>query len=540
MAINKSFAMKFTPRGLVDAFDSTDKFPGACRRMTDLIFDQANPELVKARPGVVTIVDLNANGFPSATFISIQETIGSRIFGLCATSTNTGHDEPFIYDLATGAFVTISGVTSANTPVSPSLVNDWVPPTMASVGVYVLVTHPGFPGTSSHFFGVFDLTNPAAPVWSSVNTTTNGLTAVPAAVANFNNRAYFAVGNQVQYTDELSLTRTNASQALTIGDTTVVNALAGLPLQTTSSGVVQSLTVFKQTQVWQVTGDEALANLALNYVSLNIGTTFPRTVVQSTFGVYFLSVGGPYFIDLFGNLHLLTHSMQENEPDLQVPFQNAVTPTRWSGAYAGSVYRVCGPTIILGVQGSNDYWFDEHKRRWTGPHSFPYDCASTPGNFFVLSSVNNPGLLLHSDFNPNSASVYTDITTPKTCLLQSSTFPKVSDMFMRQVAESQIELAAQHANIMYDIMAQDEQGHDIGDATITAQGSGILWGGGAKWGDGSKWGLSAPVPHTYPVPWPAPLVFEKMQLQITVPMSEDVGIGTFFARYQQTGYMTLG
>ncbi len=145
-----------------------------------------------------------------------------------------------------------------------------------------------------------------------------------------------------------------------------MNALAGLPIQTTSSGVVQALTVFKTSQVWQITGDTAFGNLSLNYMSLNIGANAPRSVAQSPYGLYFSSSGGPYTLDLLGTLRPLTHSLQEIEPDVQAPFENAQTPTRWAAAYNSTVYRVCGPTLIRGSQVTNDYWFDEHKRRWNG------------------------------------------------------------------------------------------------------------------------------------------------------------------------------
>jgi hypothetical protein len=113
---------------------------------------------------------------------------------------------------------------------------------MASIGVYLIVTHPGFSGTGANFFGVINLTNPLVPVWSSSNTAANALTARPSAVANFNNRAYFAVGNQLQFSDPLNpLNRASATQALVVGDSAALNALSGLPLQTTSSGVVGAL-----------------------------------------------------------------------------------------------------------------------------------------------------------------------------------------------------------------------------------------------------------------------------------------------------------
>src|SRR6266436_4161395 len=319
--------MRFTPKGLVDAFDATDKFPGACQKLTNLIFDQSNPELVVSRPGVVTLVDFVLHGYATPSFISIQVAIGTRLYGMIATQRNANHDEPFCYDTATGAFVIISGITSGNTPTSPSTVGEWIPPTMANIGTMIVVTHPGFDGTGTNFFGIIDVTNPAAPAWSSNNTVTNVLPKVPSAVANFNNRAYFAVDNKLYYTDVLTnpLTRTNATQQLTVGDAAVINTLAGLPIQTTSSGVLQTLTVFKKdTQIWQVSGDTVTNNLALNYLSLTVGTNAPRSVAQSPYGLYFSSSGGPYFIDFLGTVRPLSHSVQDLLSDIQAPFENAI------------------------------------------------------------------------------------------------------------------------------------------------------------------------------------------------------------------------
>ena len=47
-------------------------------------------------------------------------------------------------------------------------------------------------------------------------------------------------------------------------------------------------------------------------------------------------------------------------------------------------------------------------------------------------------------------------------------------------------------------------------------GTGVIWGSG----------LVKAIPHTYPVPWPAPLVFEKMQLG-----DDDLGGGERVDRY---------
>jgi hypothetical protein len=610
MAINNSRPMKFTPTGLVDAFDSSMKFPGACQRLQNLIFDQSNPELVVSRPGVTLLVDLQETGsFANPAFISVFVVVGTRIYGMVSTDRNPGKDEPFCYDTATDSVVVIDGVTAANCPTSPSGTGAWVPPTIANVGVMILFTHPGFTGAGknlwgggalwgaiptgsgalwgdSYTFGMIDATDPDALTWNATTTKVNSLGGVPQAVANFNNRPWFAVGNLLQYCDVLTNppTRTTADQEITVGDSQDITALNGLPVQTASSGITQTLTTFKTTQVWQVGGDPATWNLSLDQISLTVGCNAPRSIALSPYGLYFSSSGGPYFLDLIGGLKPLTYSGDFSEPDVQAPFENATQPTRSASAYNSTVYRVCIPTIVRGRQGTNDYWFDEHRRRWNGPHTFVYDCAGGLGSNFVLSGVGYPGKIMQSATQQTQNFVNTDLSTLMTCSLLSSTFPKTNDMAMKQVVESQIELSASGGNITYNIEAQDEQGKILGSATIAIKGSGspwgsfswddgTLWGGSPLWGGGSLWGAPSQiwgteitwgqdnpiiywtqaagsgeiwgagtqnVPQTLPVPWKAPMVFEKMQLQVKATASAEVAIGTFYARYQRTGYMTRG
>jgi hypothetical protein len=482
-----------------------------------------------------------------------------------------------------------------------------VPPTLTVVGTMVVITHPGFSdvggllwgggaiwGDPLHvwaaglgFYGIIDISTFDAPSWRSENTAVNGLTSIPQAVANLNNRAYFAVDNLLEYTDILTnpLTRTNADQILTISDPEPINALAGLPVQTTSGGVTQALMAFKTGQIWQITGDQITQDLAQNFVSLNVGTNAPRSVVQVPYGIYFQSTGGPYFVDLLGTLRLVTHQPGSLEPDIVIPFQNAQTATRSAAAYIASVYRICMPTILRGVQSTNDYWFDERKRRWHGPHTFAYDCASpTTDGFWILSSYLNPGMLCKSE--PVQTTIFTnnDLGQVLQCRLLTATFPKVGDMAIKQVSESQIELSASGGNVAYMITARDAQGSEIGFCQIgviqpiprwddpfihwdngTVWYISRLWGGGGLWGplpsfwgengnwgdrhsywvdipgSGMLWGTGTrAIPHTYPCPWTVPLVFEKMELEITAQADAAVAIGTFYARYQRTGYMTLG
>ena len=541
MAIRNGQPVRFTPKGICDAFDATDAFAGACSIMTNLIFDQANPEVIISRPGVGNPVT-SFSGFTTPTFVSGFVTVGSVVYGMVSTGRNAGHDEPFAYDLNAGSFITISGVTSANTPTSPATSGPWAPPTFAVVSTKILVTHPGFSGTGSNFFGVIDISTPSAPAWSSSNLATNPLPGVPTSVANFNNRAYFSFGNVGYFSDVLApTTRTNASQSVTLGDTTPITAQSGLPVQTTSSGVTAALIVFKGSSVWQITGDPATNNLALNYISLTTGCISPRSVVQLPFGIAFIGIDAPYILNFLGTLAPLSHTPgNDGVADVQVPFQNATTPSRIAASFSGNIFRVCAATIIQGVQQTNDYWYDIRRKRWNGPHTFTYDSIAQFGNNFVISGAAHGAALFVSQSLPAVGSVYTDNGVQLVSHLRSSSFPKTGHMAQVQVVESTQEFASSGLAVNYNITALDDQNNTLNSTFVMTPAAGITWGGGANWGGGALWASSSSIPHVYNIPWTIPLVFQKMAVDITGTSSNSLSIGTFFARYQDTGYTNKG
>jgi hypothetical protein len=528
----REYPVRFTPAGLVDALDATNKFPGACITISDLVFDQSNPEIMVSRPGVGTPIT-SFSGFNTPGVVSVQTTVGDITYGLIATSRNPGNDEPFAYNNATNSFVAVAGVLAANTPTTPSSTGAWTPPTMANVGVFLIVTHPGFAGGATKF-GWFDITNPAAPVWTAGDTATNGLPSVPVAVANFSNRAYFACSNSLAYTDLLTLNRAAAAQALTLGDTSAVNALSGLPITTTSSGMTQSLLAFKAFQVWQITGDPVTTNLAQNFISLTIGTNSPRSVWPSPLGVYFSSSSGPWVIDQIGTLRPVVYVPNSFEPDIIAPFQNFSTPSRVAGCYSGAIYRVCGETTIRGTISTNDYWFDEHRRRWTGPHTFSFDCASQYQNYMILCSNANPAKLYKSQVRPDSSSAYNDDGTALSGSLQSSTFPKDGGMTQKQMVEATQELSSSTVQNTYTIQAYDDQQNTLDNVQIAVAPSGKVWGSNV-WGDGSTWKAAINRPRVYNVPWTQPIVFQKLSLAVSAVSNSALAIGTFFALYRDTG-----
>jgi len=537
--IRKQFPVRFTPKGLSDAFDSTEAFEGACYSLQNLIFDQQNPELVIARPGVGAPLT-SFPGFTSPTGVVCHITIGTVVYGMVSTGRTPGYDEPFAFDTATMTFYACSGVTSGNVPATQSTSGSWTPPSMTVVSTKIIITHVGFSGTGSNFFGVLDISTPTAPAWSSANTATNALPSVPTWVANLNNRAWYACKNVLYYSDSLvPTTMTNAGQSLTVGDPSVVRAISGLPVQTTSAGVVQALLVFKDFQIWQITGDTVTSNLALNFLSLNVGTSAPRSVVQTPFGTVFMGIDGSYIVDSMGQVRPLTKNSEVSEQDIQQPFIAATQPSRVSAQYSGGVYRICVDTVINLVAYTNDYWFDTGRLRWNGPHNFPYDCASQLGNGFVLSHLSLGAALFKSQMFPDSTSVFNDNGVALSFTMESSSFPKTGGMNENCVVESTIELSNRGSQMTFVVNAISEQRNTLNATYIVTSGaSGSTWNG-TTWG-GGLWSSSANIPHIYTVPWTDQLVFKKMAVQVSGLAQSGVSIGTFFARYSDLGYTNMG
>lgn len=538
MPIANSRPVRFTPRGLADAYDSTDLFPGACRKLQNGVFDQSNPEIVIARPGVGNPLT-SFPGFTTPGFVSLQITIGTLVYGMVATGLTANCDQPFCYDLVAQAFITVSGCTAGNAegrPASPASSGAWTPPTAAVIGSKIIITHPGYAGTAGKFFGVIDISNPAAPAYSTANTATNALPSVPTAVANFNNRAYFVCKNVVYFSAVLlPTTITNATDSLTLGDTSPVLALSGLPVQTTTAGIASALLAFKGTQIWQITGDAAVSgSLALNYLSLNIGCAAPRSVCPSPLGTFFIGPDSAYLVTPQGAVMPITN--ERPTPDLSQPFVYVTTPTRACAAFAGNIYRVCIPTIIDGVAGTYDYWFDTRKMRWNGPHTFIYDCVSAVGTYFVVSGSGSGAALFRSDPVPLTTTAYTDNGASFNVDIVSSSLPKEEPMEMKQVVESTIELSSAGIPVNYAITVYDDKGNYLSSTNVVTTSSGSLWGANV-WGDGSVWKSAKNQPRTYPVSWTIPLVFNKLSIEISATAGSNVAVGTFFARVQKTGYL---
>jgi hypothetical protein len=156
-SIPNSAPIKWVFKGLTDAADGTNSFPGAMSDLINLIPDPSTAGVYVPRPAAKIKTDFTGSNAPTgAGVLSAMLTVGDLEYGMVASMLNPGKDEPFCYDLANDVFLPVSGITNANTPTSPAASGDWVPPIMAQIASRIIVCHPGFPGGAIKF-GWFDV-----------------------------------------------------------------------------------------------------------------------------------------------------------------------------------------------------------------------------------------------------------------------------------------------------------------------------------------------------------------------------------------------
>lgn len=609
MGIRGAQPLTFRAKGLSDAIDGSNAFPGAMSVLKDLVPSAITQQQFVPRPASTQLT--NFTGFTDPAAGSALLVIGDRAYGMIASDRFPGKDEPFCYDFGTGLFVAISGPTAANCPTTPSTTGDWNPPTMSMIANRIVITHPGFDGVPN-FIGWIDVRNftstgatgsthstttidtlsanpltvlgwqvgdhitgagipantyivslaaasvvisqaatataagvaltvtsgtTAAPQYGAGNTNTTPLAAVPLAVEQFNGRAYYAVNNGVQFSDALQpLQITNATQALTMGDSEPVTALAGLPLSNqVVGGIVQSLIVFKADDVYyQVTGDQATNNLTSNAVAGSVGTPAPNTLTPTPKGLSYIAPDGLRFIGTDGRC---SDPIGSNGAGVNLPFTSAINPSRMCSAYNQSVLRISVQNGAADGQPFQEYWYDMTLLIWTGPHSFPAALISAdhgPSNAFVMFAVNIDAKLWHSTTSPSASSTYTENLTAMSFTWQSSLLPDNEAGNNNQVVQGTLALTLPATQAL-TVLALNEAGAPL--ATLPLAGSGrtnSIWNS-FNWGE-AVWGGSIPPFQQYALNWANPLVFKQMAVRITGASTAGFTIGNLRAPYQITGY----
>lgn len=534
MTLVNSTPMKWSPKGASDTLDASNTFTGAMASLANLIRDPTTLGIWVCRPAAAQQTDFAS--LNTAGFVSTFSVVGDQVYGLVASSRNPGFDEPFCYDFALGAFVGITGITGVNVPARPAVAGAWRPPTMALVGTKILVTHPGFPGGSGIYFGWFDITNPAAPTWNAGNTATNPLTVAPRAVFQFSNRAYFAAGRFLVYSDVLDpLTVTLATQALTLGDNQPITALGGLPANTLVGSILQALIAFKSEsnpmQMYQVTGDPALSNLVINNMNVATGTLAPLSVCPTPKGLAFMAPDGLRFIDFQMNI---TDPVNTDGAGVAVPFIYAVEPSRMCAACNGNIMRASTQNSVAVGAPYQEWWFDFKLMQWSGPHSFAASLIKPYRNKFVLAPQNVLAKLFTSATQQEVGSTFTENGAPMTFNWQTPMLPDTEHMCENAMVETTLDVAYA-PNASYLVVAGDQNNVLYDSVTLETGGQGTVWGQ-FNWGQALWLGpANALAPRS--VPWHEPIVFRRIYLGFSGPCSSQVKIGTLRMRYEELGYL---
>lgn len=555
----------------------------------------------------------------SAAQINALYPVGNIIYGMVASTSGTynGKDVPFAYNWSTNTFLTISiPGGAASLPTTPATTGDWTPPIMAQVASRILVTHPGFSGGLSPYFGWLDVSGftsttitgntnsnttvnslasnvlldgwqvgmtitdsagdiPAnttitaiasgglsctisnaatgsnsgttftvsggtatAPLWASGNTNLNGLTAVPVSVINFNNRAYFAVGSGVQFSDSgLPTNITNASQALAFQNGLAVTALGALPFTQLIGGILQAVIAFQgDAQMQQITGDQATSNLAVNALGIGVGTNSPLTIDNSPIGLMFAAPDGLRLIDFNGNV---SPPIGTNGDGIVNPFLNAVTPTRTCAAYNQDVYRVTVQNAAISGSPYQEYWYHISKKIWSGPHTSTASIISArqgaaADNDFVMSPIGTTGLLAESDVIPNSSATYTEGNNALTWTYQPTLLPDSGAMSENAMVETTIMLSLPPTQ-QINILATNENGVSLNNVNIRGMNSPSgLWGS-ATWG-AFTWSSATTNLRQYDIPWSQPLVFKQLSPILTGASTPNFMIGNLYFKIRPLGY----
>jgi hypothetical protein len=146
MPLRNATAVVWRPKGLSDALDGGNAFPGAMQALQNLVPSPDTADQWVPRPARTFLTDMVAHGYQGPGIVQNFTAFGDRLYGMVTSALNPGHDEPFVVEQVTGQPVAVAGITRDNTPSSLLPTGPTQLPLFAIVGAYVVVTHPGFPG----------------------------------------------------------------------------------------------------------------------------------------------------------------------------------------------------------------------------------------------------------------------------------------------------------------------------------------------------------------------------------------------------------
>jgi hypothetical protein len=360
-------------------------------------------------------------------------------------------------------------------------------------------------------------------------------------VANFNGRCFFLVnppGAQpgAYMSDQLNPTTiTNASQILTFGDNVSLTAAAGLPLENQLGGIIQSLIIFKGvTNLYQVTGDFSLTNLAVNALNVATGTFAPNTIKTTSKGIAFIAPDGMRFIDFNARV---SEPVGNNGEGITVPLINALVPSRMCASYNSGTYRVQvqnGDAIGTPQQ---QWWYDASQGIWSGPHTQAASLMEPYSGTFIVTLQGVNATLFQSDPVQSASSTFVENGVALSWQWATPMLPDTDEMGEIAMIETTLHLALV-AGSTVTLSAVDQNDSPIDIVQIVPAGSATLWGA-FQWGQALWQGLANGL-FPRQLQWHFPLVFRRMGIIASGSSQSGFKVGRLHLRYQVLGYLQQG
>lgn len=344
-------------------------------------------------------------------------------------------------------------------------------------------------------------------------------TTVPTWVRQFNGRSWFGINPptgqpSVILSDVYALNALNASQALQFGDNSPTTAAAPLPLSNLLGGVIQSLIVFKAyTGIIQITGDPTTSNLSVNDVPGGSGTLSPRSVVNHPQGLLYLDHDGYRMITMDGTA---TDPIGASGSGVSVPLLNPVTRSRVNAACNGSVLRVSLQNSLISGTPWQEYWFDLTRKNWSGPHTFPSVMIDGYAKDFIVAPQSVVAKLFTSAIQPEGATSFVENGVSLVWTYQTVVLMDNQEMAESEIAEMQVKAAPGVLSMMV-VNIIDQNGTPIAAVNYTF---------------GSITGLAA-----RQISYAAPVVYNRMAVQITGASAAGTQIGDIYVRARTLGYI---
>jgi hypothetical protein len=393
-----------------------------------------------------------------------------------------------------------------------------------------------------------------APLWGAGTTDRNPLPSTPVGVAQFNGRAYYALGpNGIVFSDSGFACRVSNNpfvQALTTEDGLSVTAVAPLMLSAplVSTGIVQALLAFEGvTKIQQITGDPTTSNLDMNALPVATGTAAPLTITPCELGTAFVSPEGLRVIQFNGTI---SDPIGDAGAGVTLPFVYSLVPSRMCSAATAHTIRISTQSRAPSAPGQpppatppqQEWWYDIGRKLWTGPHTFPASLiqpwtGALAENTFAMAPIGVTATLWVSDVVPYPDSVYVENGTQLLWYYQPVPLPDTGEMAMNALVD--MTISAQFLNYnSINATAYDIDGGFIDTVPLppgyTApdyfdQATGTWMGSGRHPNLGNNF-------QQFPIYWNRVMVFKQLNLTISGQSHFGVRVATFNMRYQITGY----